>query len=114
MILIFELMATIILIESITGIISKSELFEPLRKLLFNHKGNQLFKFAHSMIDCPYCLSVWVSFLCAGFFYLYINNWLPIILMWFCIAIVFHRLSNIIHFIIDRIDCNHTNLDKGN
>jgi predicted Abi (CAAX) family protease len=67
---------------------------------------NKLFRFIHALVDCPYCLSVWVSLLCVVLLYLYINNCLPFVLVWACVVIIFHRLSNILHFVIDRIEGN--------
>lgn len=109
-----EIICIIILIEAITNIVSKSDLFKPMREFLFNKGENKLFRFIHTLVDCPYCLSVWVSLLCVVMLYLYINNLLPFVLIWVCIAVIFHRLSNILHFIVDRIDSNHIGLDKEN
>ena len=102
--LILEITVTIILIEAITNILSKSDLFLPIKEFLFNRRGNKLFKFMHSVMDCPYCLSVWVSFACSMMLYLYLNNLIPIIFIWACGAIILHRLSNILHFLIDCVD----------
>lgn len=109
-----EVLAAVILTESITNVLSKSDLFESVRKFLFDHRGKRLFKFAHTVIDCPYCLSVWVGVFCACLLYLYINNCLPIIFIWIGVGIILHRLSNVLHFIIDRLDLNHNDLDKVN
>jgi len=38
----------------------------------------------------------------------------PHILAWFFMGLVLHRLSNILHFIIDSVDSNHIGLDKEN
>jgi hypothetical protein len=103
---------TIISIEAITGILSKSELFRPMREFLFS-SNNKILKFIHTILDCPYCTSVWVSLFCTVMLYLYIINLLPRILALFFIGITIHRISNILHFIIDRIDSNHTDLNKG-
>jgi len=97
----------IILIEAITNILSKSTLFEPIREYLFNHRNNRGCRFLHNLLDCPYCCSVWVSMLCLTMFYIYVVNLLPSIFLWFSIGIVFHRLSNVLHFIIDRFDRNN-------
>jgi hypothetical protein len=110
--MILEVIATIILIEAMTSILSKSELVLPLKKFLHS-SNNRIMKFFHDLLDCPYCTSVWVSLFSIAMLYLYINNLLPRILALFFMGIVLHRLSNILHFIIDRIDSNHTNLDKG-
>ena len=104
--LVLPIIATVILIEAITNIITKSDLFLPIREFLF--KSNyKLLKFMHRVIDCPYCTSVWVSLFCIAMLYLYIINTLPHILALFFMGIVLHRLSNILHFFIDRIDSNH-------
>lgn len=107
MYLTLEIICTIILIEAITNLVSKSDLFKPIREFLFNKGENKLFRFMHALVDCPYCLSVWVAMLCAVLLYLYINNLLPFVLVWVCVSIVFHRLSNIFHFIIDRVEGNN-------
>ena len=89
----------IIVTEALTEIITKSELFFPLRKLLFEKNG-KIFKWFHDLLDCGYCTSVWISiFLCTYFFTLN-NKYVNI----FLIAIVIHRLSNVFHFIVDRIN----------
>jgi hypothetical protein len=107
---IIQVLVIILNIEAVTNIISKSELFKPLRGGLFNLYNSRGIKFAgfvHDLIDCPYCTSVWVSL-----FYLlcvYISASSPLFLsifVFFCLIIVFHRLSNILHHIIDRIDVN--------
>jgi hypothetical protein len=111
--LVIEILTTVVLIESITNILTKSDLFRPLREFLFNRE-NKILRFTHDIIDCSYCTSVWVSLFCIIMLYLYINNILPQLLALFFMGIVLHRLSNILHFIIDRIDSNHIGLDKEN
>ena len=113
MLLALQIVATIILIEAITNILGKSDLFSPVREFIFKKgKGNKLFRFVHNMIDCPYCLSVWVSLLCTTMLYLHINNLLPFILIWAFVVLILHRLSNVVHFLIDKTDSNHEGLDK--
>jgi hypothetical protein len=111
MYLILAVIVTIILIEAITNIVSKSDLFEPLRKFFFESK-NRTLKFISSAIECSYCTSVWVSLFCTVMLYLDVINLLPQILALFFIGLVLHRVSNVLHFIIDRIDSNHIDLDK--
>ena len=106
MIFALEIIATIILIEAITGIITKSELFKPIREFLFN-SDNKILKFIHEITDCSYCTSVWVSLFCTGMLYIYKLNIMPHLLALFFMGVVLHRLSNILHYIIDRIDSNH-------
>ncbi len=110
MYLVLQVLITLISIEAITNIISKSVLFEPIREFLFKSK-NKTLNFIHEGVDCPYCTSVWVSWFCAVMLYLDIINLLPQILALFFIGLVLHRLSNVVHHIIDRIDSNHKDLD---
>jgi hypothetical protein len=113
MYLALDIICTIILIEALTNILTKSDIFRPLRAYLFQ-SDNKVLRFIHSILDCPYCTSVWVSLSSIVMLCLYLHNLLPHILALFFMGIVLHRLSNILHFIIDRIDANHVGLDKEN
>jgi hypothetical protein len=92
----------VISIEATTELVSKSEFFSPIRAWFFRRRSCRLFKFIHDILDCPYCLSVWVSCFFIGLFYIiifkevYFYVLLPVML-------ITHRLANILHFIIDRI-----------
>jgi len=108
-----EIVCTIILIEAMTNILTKSDILRPLRAYLFSSK-NKVLKFIHNILDCPYCTSVWVSLSSIVLLCLYINHLLPHILALFFMGVILHRLSNVLHFIIDRIDSNHIGLDKEN
>lgn len=101
--LFIEILATVVFIEASTNVISKSDLFEPVRRWLFE-RNNRLLRFIHSIIDCPYCTSVWVSLFSISMLYLYINNSLPQILALFFMGVILHRLSNVLHFLIDVLD----------
>lgn len=93
-------------IEASTNIISKSELFKPLRRFLFKYgEKNVFFKYLHELIDCPYCMSVWVSafYVCVSLVVLFDTIFLGIFLI-FCIIIALHRLSNVLHYVIDLIE----------
>lgn len=80
---IHDLVILAIAIEAVTEILTKSELFKPMR-LMF------------SPIDdfCPYCISVWVAF----FFILFIP-----LSMFFAYVFTVHRLANIFHKFVDYI-----------
>ena len=108
-----EIVCTIILIEAITNILTKSDILRPLRAYLFGSK-NRVLKFIHNILDCSYCTSVWVSLSSILLLCLYINHLLPHILALFFMGVILHRLSNVLHFIIDRVDSNHVGLDKEN
>jgi hypothetical protein len=92
----------VILTEAITQIITKSEFFKPIRKFFFKKRESRICNWIHELLDCGYCTSVWV-----GWFVLIcmivVNN---MVLNVFFAGIVLHRLSNVLHFIIDRIDRN--------
>ena len=107
-----NIIVLIILIEALTNLISKSDIFAFIRKYCFE-SNNKLLGFIHKLLDCPYCTSVWIAMFVIGLYELYISNLLPSILTLFFMAIILHRLANIIHFIIDRLDSNH-NLFIGN
>lgn len=113
MTLVLEIICTIILIEAVTNILTKSDIFRPLRAYLFE-SNNKILRFFHTLLDCPYCTSVWVSLSSIVMLCLYVYSLLPHILALFFMGIILHRLSNILHFIIDRIDSNHVGLDKEN
>ena len=78
---IFELIVIIIAVEAVTEIIGSSELFQPVREMVFWYAPNTRL--------CKYCLSVWV----ASFFILFYS---PLIMMLAYIFMV-HRLSNVFH-----------------
>lgn len=98
-----EIIVAVLLVEAITNILTKSELFEPPRKFLFESE-NKVLGFTHTIVDCPYCTSVWIGLLVAFFLYLNSAYALPSVLVWFCIGVVLHRLSNVLHVLIDRIE----------
>jgi len=107
-------------IEASTNIVSKSELFKPLRRFLFRvGEKNRFFKYLHELMDCPYCMSVWMSafYVCASLLVLCSTTFLGIFLI-FCIIIALHRLSNVLHYVIDlfekhsRRNVNDLFLDK--
>lgn len=104
MMIIFKILIAIIFTEAITELVVKSEFFYPFRKKLFNSKGNKILNFFSNLVDCGYCFSVWAAMLSVFLIFkvdsMFIN--------YFIYGIVLHRLSNIFHFLIDRID-----LSKG-
>lgn len=90
----------IILIEALTELISKSEFFEPFRKFFFDRQDNRFFKWLFNLLDCGYCTSVWISWFVL-FTYILLDNFY---INLFFYGIILHRLSNVLHFIIDRIN----------
>ena len=99
--LIIKFIAAIVATEAITELVVKSEFFEPLRKWLFESELKTL-NFIHRIVDCGYCFSVW-----AALFNILILFILDYRIMDFVIlTVVVHRLSNMLHFIIDRLNAN--------
>jgi hypothetical protein len=94
--LIFIIKATIIA-EALTELLSKSEIFSPIREFFFNRRKNKFLGFINSLLDCPYCTSVWMGFFVVVSMFLFNNTFTDII----CVSIIVHRFSNIFHFIID-------------
>jgi len=102
---IFILILLLLNIEAVTNILSKSEIFLPLRRFLFNHSNYRVVKLLHGLLDCPYCTSVWVSLFYITMLYLIVEVYaLSSVFMFIMLVIAFHRMSNILHHIIDRVD----------
>lgn len=95
--MIIEVIVGILFTEAITELMVKSEIFEPIRKFFFSRN-----KFIHNLLECGYCFSVWAAFL--ALLLILLDN--PVA-FYFMLGIIMHRISNVVHFIIDRIDGNH-------
>lgn len=91
------ILKSVILTEALTELFSKSEFFNPLREFFFKRRENKIFNFLHSLIDCPYCTSVWVGFFVTICLFMFDNIFIDV----FCLGIIIHRLSNVFHFVID-------------
>ena len=102
---VFTLILLLLNIEAVTNILSKSEIFLPFRRFLFNHSNYRVVKLLHDLLDCPYCTSVWVSLFYITMLYLIVEVYaLSSVFMFIMLVIAFHRMSNILHHIIDRVD----------
>ena len=98
---------SIILTELLTELVVKSYFFEPVRKFFFTRQEINLFynKISY-LLECGYCFSVW-----AAIFSTYLCNLLynrdglqnSGVLNLLIISLIVHRLSNVWHFIIDRL-----------
>lgn len=99
----FKFLLAIILTEAITEVITKSEIFNPIRSKIFKlGNNNRFFSWLHNLLDCGYCFSVWAGVSVAILLFKDIHLIHPII-DWFVIGVILHRLSNIFHNIMDRI-----------
>jgi len=87
----------VILTEALTEGATKSVLFKPLRDKLSGFSN-----WLKELLSCGYCFSLWVAFgvvfLAQIHYSLTGNQWVDLVLT----AFVVHRLSNILHNIIDK------------
>lgn len=102
----------VILTEAVTELVVKSYFFEPVRKFFYTRQERNLFYNKVSyLLECGYCFSVWAgafSSITMLVFYsetLFVLNYrlgqdIIIILV---LSIVVHRLSNMLHYLIDRL-----------
>ena len=107
-----ELLFLILLVEAITEILTKSNIFYPLRKYIFIKSANsKILKFLHDLLDCGYCTSVWVGFFVAILFkdleLLFNVGWLNLLVLW----LILHRGSNLVHTLIDLVSLKKEKLD---
>jgi len=101
----FDILLLIVSIEAITELLSKSEIFSPFREFFFNRrKYSGICKFTHALLDCGYCTSVWASLFLVSMWELFYNNKC---FKFFLIVIALHRLSNLFHFVLDRVWGRH-------
>jgi hypothetical protein len=95
---VFKLFMAAIATEAATNLITKSEFsIRFIKKPLFNMRRFKIFNFIHDILDCGYCTSVWMA--CIFALFVVTNSFNFVILL-----LVLHRLSNMLHFIIDVID----------
>ena len=111
--ILIQILFCIILTELITELVVKSEIFRPVREGVFFRLGDWFKK----LFTCGYCFSVWaafgVVFLTDVSYPLTGHNYLDLVLF----ALVVHRLSNVLHNIIDKYtdkyyDVRYVNTDK--
>lgn len=99
--LVIRFIAAIIATEAITELVVKSEFFEPIRKRLFESES-KILNFIHRILDCGYCFSVWAGLL--NILILFIFN--CSVVDFLTLTVVVHRLSNVFHFMVDRLNVN--------
>jgi len=93
----------IILTEALTELTVKSKILSPFREFFFKkRKSSKLYNKIHELLDCGYCMSVWIGWFFGILLfneYLLLNKYID----WFFIGLLLHRLSNFLHNIYDRI-----------
>ena len=93
-----NLVLAVIATEAATNLLTKSEFsIRFIKEPLFKLRHIKFFNFIHDVLDCGYCTSVWA----AGIFtlFLFTDSLYFVVLL-----LVLHRLSNMLHFIIDWLD----------
>ena len=81
-----ELVLSIIAAEAMTQLVCKAEIFDKLRDWL-----RSLSDFTNRLLECPYCVSVWMATFTTILYY----HWDYFYL--FILMLVIHRLSNFVH-----------------
>lgn len=105
--MIIKFLFAVILTEAITEILTKARLLEPIHQRVFNKiKEGNFFERLYELMSCGYCVSVWVGWFVALLLF-FDSSFICKGVDWFFIGIVLHRLSNILHFVIDRINISH-------
>ncbi len=101
---VFYLIAASFLVEALTQLIQKSVFFSAFRA---SFKEDTFF---NTLLECPYCTSVWISMfvtLCvvlSGFNLVFFGNLVFDIFVFF---VGCHRFSNLIHDVWDRYLSRH-------
>ena len=102
---------SVILCGAITELIVKSYFFGPLRKFFFVRKDNNfIYDKVSYLLECGYCFSVWsamfswacISYLNYSDFYIR-ESVLENAMITFIIGLIVHRLSNVWHYIVDKL-----------
>ena len=81
-----KLILCIIAAEAMTQLTCKAEIFNRLRNWF-----KSLCNFTKELMECPYCVSVWVAAFATVLYVYYEFIYL------FTIGLVIHRLSNVLH-----------------
>lgn len=95
--LLLQVILCIVITEALTELVVKSEIFKPFRQRLFS-----LGEWFQKLFSCGYCFSVWVAF---GVVFITQTSY-PltgnVLLDLGFMALAIHRLSNILHNVIDK------------
>lgn len=93
-----DMIMAVIATEAATNLITKSEFsIRLIKEPLFKLRRFRFFNFIHDILDCGYCSSVWMAGIFALFF---LTKFFDFVIL----VLVLHRLSNVLHFIIDWLD----------
>jgi hypothetical protein len=103
------LLVCIFFVEGITELLVKSKFFSSFREFFKRRQSENIYRFIHEVISCPYCTSVWVSLFIiiliymvsffTGFNFSFVG-FAPLDL--FLLVVLTHRLSNHLHNFCDK------------
>lgn len=110
--LLIQVLMAVLITELLTELVIKSDIFKPVRNIIF-----KLGDWFQKLFSCGYCFSVWaaaaVVLLTDTSYPLTGTHWLDLGLM----ALVVHRLANVVHNVIDKYtdkyyDVRYVNTEK--
>ncbi len=97
----FNIICLSIFIEALVELFFKAAPLQPLRTYLRIHTPSLYSKTQQShLLDCKYCVSVWIAFIIFILYYLTKPNIILTIILYSCII---HRLSNYLHLMFSII-----------
>ena len=111
--LLLYLFCVVVVVEAITELAVKSQIFLPFRRWVSSKS-----QFLKELLHCGYCFSVWVSLFSVST----LGTVIPLtgrgILDLAVTVLIVHRLSNVLHNVIDKwtdkyYDTRFVNTDKG-
>lgn len=111
---IFDVVLLVVCIEATTEIVTKSKFFEPLRSFCGSFRSkNKFIAYVTTPLFCPHCFSVWAALLYSTLF-LILPHYLGLeslrqAVWFFMLILVFHRFSNYLHIVVDRVDKFYSN-----
>lgn len=92
---ILKFFVIVVSIEALTELVVKSVFFSTLRNF-FSGGKNKLYKFVNSILQCPYCFSVWSAIIIISMS----SNEYSLFVLYILSA---HRLSNALHNVFDKL-----------
>lgn len=97
-----NILLSVVLTEAVTELLVKSELSSRfIKSKLYKNRENKICEFLHDLLDCGYCTSVWIGTATSILFIDYVL--IDKSVSWLIFGLLTHRLSNLWHFVIDRV-----------
>ncbi len=111
--LVLHILAAAFITEALTELVIKSVFFK-----YFRTQVSRLGEWVEELFKCGYCFSVWVAIVIVGVTGCSVPVSAYFIFNSFVTVLIVHRLSNVMHNIIDKwtdkyYDMRYVNTDKG-